>query len=462
MAKFNSKSFNPQAFGAYVDRIPNVTKSELARSGAVGANENARNALSNQTGSLYARVPYFGRISGLTSQNNDGGTNIDTTTTTTYEQGFVVASRMDSWTERSFSKNITAGVDFMDNVAAQISDYKVQVMQTMLLKMLEGVFSMPTTGNTVASNAASAFLSKHVYDITSQVGEAAYVGATTLNKAIQKACGDNKDIFKIVIMHSEVATNLENLNLMKFLTYTDKDGITRDLNIGTWNGRTVLIDDSMPTGSIGTTAGVYEMQITTKAAEGDKIKINDVELIAGTDFDLTTDTATGNAAAIATALNASSDASVSHYTWSSTGTKLKATEDSGYYGEGAFEVLVTKVASTGTLVVGDVDTATEPVFETTYTTYVLGDGAIVLDSIGDSVPYEMSRDPKTNGGQDTLFVRDRYICGVNGISFEKPVSLTASASNSDLETGTNWQVVNDGTTAIPHKSIAIARIISKG
>ena len=29
MAKFDSKSFNPQAFGAYVKRIPNVTKNEL-------------------------------------------------------------------------------------------------------------------------------------------------------------------------------------------------------------------------------------------------------------------------------------------------------------------------------------------------------------------------------------------------------------------------------------------------
>lgn len=41
-------------------------------------------------------------------------------------------------------------------------------------------------------------------------GDDALVGATTLNKAIQKAGGDNKNIFKLVIMHSEVATNLEN------------------------------------------------------------------------------------------------------------------------------------------------------------------------------------------------------------------------------------------------------------
>ena len=124
MAKFDSKSFNPQAFGAYVNRIPNVKKNELAKSGAVGTNEQAKAALSNQTGSLYARIPYFGRIDGSTSQNNDGGTDITSTNTTTYEQGFVTASRMDSWTERSFSKNITAGVDFMDNVAQQIGGQK--------------------------------------------------------------------------------------------------------------------------------------------------------------------------------------------------------------------------------------------------------------------------------------------------------------------------------------------------
>ena len=358
MAKFDSKSFNPQAFGKYVDRIPNVTKNELAKSGAVGTNQNAHDALANQTGSLYARVPYFGRIDGSTSQNNDGGTDIASTNTTTYEQGFVVASRMDGWTEKSFSKNITAGVDFMDNVAAQIADYKMDVRQAMLLAILKGVFSMSTTGSTVAAKAAKEFLDKHVYNITANAGDDALVGAATLNKAIQKAGGDNKNIFKLVIMHSEVATNLENMKLLKYMTYTDADGIERELALATWNGRTVLVDDNMPTEDVA--------------------KAGDVEAY------------------------------------------------------------------------------------TAYTTYVLGEGAIILDDIGDAVPYEMSRDPKTNGGQDTLYVRDRYICGVDGISFEKPATITASASNTDLETGANWNIINDGTKAIPHKAIAIAKIVSKG
>lgn len=245
----------------------------------------------------------------------------------------------------------------MDNVAQQIGDYKQEVKQNMLLAILEGIFAMNTAGDTAAAKAAKEFVEKHTFDISANPDDNK-VGADTLNKAIQNACGDNKSAFSLVIMHSEIATNLENLRLMKYLTYTDKDGITRDLAIGSWNGRTVLIDDGMPSEEI-------------TAAEG------------------------------------------------------------------------------GTA-------------QTKYTTYVLGRGAIVLDDIGDSVPYEMSRDPKTNGGQDTLYVRDRYICGVDGISFEKPASLTASASNADLKNGENWNIINDGSKAISHKSIAIARIISLG
>lgn len=401
MAKFDSKSFNPQAFGAYVKRIPNVTKNELAKSGAVGSNEQARSALSNQTGSLYARIPYFGRISGSTSQNNDGATNIQSTNTTTYEQGFVVASRMDSWTERSFSKNITAGVDFMDNVAAQIADYKMEVKQNMLLAILQGVFSMNTVGGTVAANAAAEFLAKHVYDITGEASaDDQVVSAATLNKAIQKACGDNKNIFKLVIMHSEVATNLENMKLLKFMTQTDKDGIERELALATWNGRLVLIDDTMPTGQIPT---AY-------------VKTSDVAL----------------------------DPDKTYYTRSGSSPNY----------------VYTPVANPDVSNIGTYYEVTAS--DTSYTTYILGDGSIILDDIGDAVPYEMSRDPKTNGGQDTLYVRDRYICGVDGISFEKPVGLTASASNAHLADGTNWNIINDGVTAIPHKAIALCKVVSKG
>lgn len=461
--KFDSKSFNPEAFGAYVDRIPNVKKTELASSRAVGANANARNALASQTGSLYARVPYFGRISGSTSQNNDGGTNISSTSTTTYEQGFVTASRMDSWTERSFSVNITAGVDFMDNVASQLADYKAEVKQNMLMNILKGIYSMDTSAGTVAANAADEFISKHTYDITSNATKT--VGASTLNSAIQKACGDNKGIFKLAIMHSQVATNLENLGLLEYSKYTDPNGVQSDVTLTTWNGRTVLVDDSVPTQDVVTTASVSTIKVTHVATAGDKFTV------CGTEIEWVSSGATGNqinipssdtvnkeATAIQTFLAAVTTGMISKFTWTVDGDTVTGTQKTS----APDAVFGATVADDDDFAATITKNATEPVIDTNYTTYILGEGAIILDNIGDSVPYEMSRDPKTNGGQDTLYVRDRYICGVEGISFEKGASITASASNSDLSTGANWNIVNNGAEAIPTKAIAIAKIVSRG
>lgn len=396
---FDSKAFNPRAFGAYTSRVPNLARNELAKCGAIGKNHEAAQTLRSQTGSLYTTLPYFGRISAKTSQNNDGATDIKTSSTSTFTQGFVTASRMDSWTERNFSTNITSGVDFMSNVAAQISEYKLAVEQMMLHHILKGVFSMDSSSGTVSAREAGEFIEKHTLDVTGE-GDGC-VKADTLNKAIQRASGDNKNIFKLAIMHSEVATNLENLRLIKYLTYTDGDGITRDLALGSWNGRTVLIDDNMPTKSMDTTVSY--------------VLTSDTELVSGKTY---------------------------------------------YYKPNANYSVVAEPDEE------DLATYYEQVEEesgdTQYTTYLLGLDSIILDPIGDSVPYEMSRDPKKNGGQDTLYVRDRYVCGVDGISFVKPPSLTASASNLDLSTGANWSIINNETQAISHKAIGLARILSYG
>ncbi len=356
--EFNEKKFNPMAFGKYVENIANPKQNALVKSKAIGANQQARAALSEQTGSLYARVPYFGRIDAKTSQNNDGNTDIATSAVSSFDQGFVSVSRMDAWTERDFSTFITSGVDFMDNVAKQLVDYKMEVKQDIILSILEGIFSMDTNGDTVEARANKEFIDNHSFDATVDDDDGV-VFSSTLNKTIQKAGGDNKNIFKLVIMHSMVATNLENLKLLKYMTYSDSMGIEQDLTMATWNGRLVLIDDNMP---------VYE----GNPVDG---------------------------------------------------------EDDG---------------------------------ETYYTTYVLGENAVIMDMLPERYPYVMTRDELKNGGETTLVTRDRYYVGVNGISFEKPSSLTASATNGDLRTGTNWAVINNGTDAIPHKAIPIARIISKG
>lgn len=64
-AKFDSKSFNPQAFGAYTERIPNLKRNELIKSRALKGNQDIKNTFSSQTGTSYATLPMHGLIGEL-------------------------------------------------------------------------------------------------------------------------------------------------------------------------------------------------------------------------------------------------------------------------------------------------------------------------------------------------------------------------------------------------------------
>jgi hypothetical protein len=349
--KFDSKTFNPQAFGKYVERIPQLKKNELIKSGALKGNTEIRNAFNSQTGTAYAILPMYGLLDGDVL-NYDGQTDITATSTTTYERGVVVVGRAKAWTEGDFAVDITSGVNFMDNVAQQVSEYFDSVDQSTLLAILEGIFNMTGTKN-------KKFVDQHTYDITAI--DDGMAGPATLNSAIQKAGGDNKSKFTMVIMHSTVATNLENLKLLAYLKQTDANGIERELGLATWNGRTVIIDDDMPVADV---------------AESSK------------------------------------------------------DQGDGY---------------------------------TKYTTYILGAGAFDYENIGAKVPFEMSRDPKTHGGQDTLYARQRKCYAPYGISYTKKNQKTLSPTNEELKDGSNWEIVNDGSgKVINHKAIPIARIVSRG
>ncbi len=402
MAKFNSKTFNPEAFGKYVERIPKTKKNELIKSRALKGNAEIKAAFSSQTGTAYATLPMKGLLEG-TALNYDGQTDITADTTTTFERSVVVIGRSKAWTEGDFSSDITGGVDFMDNVATQVASWWDDVNQDILLSILKGIFSM-----TGANNLK--FVDGHTTDVTA-ISEG-IVTSTTLNSAVQKASGDNKSKFTIAIMHSAVATNLENLKLLKYMTYTDAEGITRDLTLASWNGRAVIIDDSMPTEAIaaGTVPATYA---------------------------LTADTAL--------------DSSKTYYTKS---------------GSTYAAVSSPNVANVATYYEKTADAYTTEAY-TKYTTYVLGDGAIDYEKIGAKVPYEMARDPKTNGGQDTLYTRDRFVYAPYGISYTKSSQATLSPTNPELENGANWTLVHDGGTGnarkyIDHKAIPIVRLISKG
>ncbi len=345
MSKFNVTSFNPQAFGAYINTIPQVNKNELIKSRALTVNSEIKRVFASQTGTAYAILPMYGLLDGE-ALNYDGGTSIVADTTKTFERGVVVVGRAKAWLEQDFAEDITGGAGFMDNVASQVAEYFDSVDQDILLAVLSGIFSM-------TDDEGVSFSEAHTLDITGT--DDGLCGAATLNTAVQKASGDNKGHYSICIMHSAVATNLENINLLEYLKYTDREGIQRSMNIGTWNGRTVLVDDSMP------------------VEEGD-------------------------------------DGSI-------------------------------------------------------YTTYVLGKGAFDYADVGVNVPYEIYRDPFTNGGQETFIARERKCFAPYGISYLKANQASLSPTNEELSDGNNWEIANDGMeskTYINHRAIPICRIISKG
>lgn len=401
MPYFDSKLFNGEVFQKYVDRIPNTKLNELIRSRAITQRPDLATAMSDQTAGNYITTPLKGLINGTGPLNYDGETDITATGTKTFSHSRIVVGRAKAWVEKDFSYDITGGVDFMENVAQQVSAYWEEIDQETLICILKGIFNM-------ADTEGAKFVESHTSDITNVENTEGAVGkmdATTLNTAIQKACGDHKNKFSLAIMHSTVATNLENMKILVYLKYNDANGMERDAAMATLNGRLVLIDDSMPVETVDATYA----------------KTSDSELVEGKTY--YTRSGSASAGYTYTPVAEPSASSLNNY-------YEKVTD--GY---------------------------------TTYTTFILGDGAIEYTNCGAKVPSEMARDAKTNGGQDTLYSRQRKCWAPYGISFTKANMESLSPTNDELEDGENWELVNSGGTNkeyISLKAIPIARIISRG
>ena len=260
---FDAKLFNGEVFQKYVDRVPNMHLNTLIKSGAIVGRPELAGAMSDQVGGNFLTTPLKGLIGG-TPLNYDGVTNITSTSTQTYSHSRVVVGRAKAWTEKDFSYDITGGVDFMQNVAEQVAEYWDEQDQAMLIKVLDGIFAMN-------DDAGAEFVEEHTHDvsnITNSEGVLGYMDATTLNTGMQKAMGDHKQKFSLTLMHSAVATHLENLKVLVYLKYNDANGIERDLNIGTLNGRTVIVDDDMPVITEGTGTSATKKYVTYVFGQG--------------------------------------------------------------------------------------------------------------------------------------------------------------------------------------------------
>ena len=230
--KFRDKIFNENVFEKYMKTLPSTKENSLIKNGLF-TNVNKYGAkLDEQVGGYFITEPIKGRIGG-DPVNYDGNTDIGAgSERPTYLQTKICYGRANAWGEYDFSSDITGGENFMAE-AQEVKDYWDGERQKTVLSILKGIFGM--TGGVNAQ-----FVESHTYEVEG------YLEADSLNRASQKALGDKKQNLEVMFTHSMVSTNLEGMNLIEFMKYTDKDGITRDLQIGTYNGKLVIVDDDMP------------------------------------------------------------------------------------------------------------------------------------------------------------------------------------------------------------------------
>ena len=259
-------------------------------------------------------------------------------------------------------------------------------------------------------------------------------------------------------MDSAVATGLENKNLLTYKKYNDANGMERDADVGTINGKDVLVDDDAKTFQkkiADAVAGVYSLVVTTALVSGDSVEVAGVEY----EYSSGATSKSAQATAIAAAINADTEAK-KLYTASASSDTVTITENAGKEGTGAPEVDQTG-STTGVLTLTTTTTGKAAVYRTVHVTYVLGTGAFKHTKCEVHIPYEMDRDPKKNGGETLLYVRHRDVFIPAGFTFTKSSLAKKSPTDVELANGANWAVVADGEgNKIDMKLIPIARVLT--
>ena len=237
---FDSKVFNPQAFGRYIESLPKDRENALIKANIFRTDANIRNAFANQSTTAYGVFPMYGNFAGE-AQNYDGTTDLTGSKLDTYYYGVHSYGRAIVGTELDYTKDLIAGIDPLTQIANKFADRWDDVNEDTLLNIITGIYASTTTGGAEFAEAHTTTLS------TALTG-------TTIYDATQAACGDKNKNFSLVIMNSYNATILAKEQLLEYAKYTDPNGLQTNTNIAQWGNKIVLVDDEY---TYDSTAGTY-------------------------------------------------------------------------------------------------------------------------------------------------------------------------------------------------------------
>ena len=253
MSVFDQKVWNNAVFQKYLKKVPNLKENSLIKNGVLEVNNSLKARLVDGVGGNLLIEPIKGLLDG-DYVNYDGSTNITTSSRGTFMQKKIVVGRAKGWEEKDFSTELT-GINWMEGLAGEVAEYWQGVDMETILAILKGVFSMTST-------QGQAFAEAHTLEVEGEMT------ATTINNALQKAFGDKKKFVSMAIMHSAVATGLENLQLLEYLKYTDANGIQSNIEIAQIGNKLVIIDDEMPAEVVGEAEEAYTKYTTYLLGKG--------------------------------------------------------------------------------------------------------------------------------------------------------------------------------------------------
>lgn len=234
----------PQIFTPYVQNLTMV-KSALIQSGAAVVDPAISGLLAG--GGLTFNLPSWKDV----ADDADNVSSDDPAVTSTpnklgsIKEIAVRMNRNNSWSAMDLSAQL-AGSDPMDAIASRVADYWVRRQQAAFIATMKGILAdnaaAPSGGDTHTQNDLTRDISGVSYSAgVTDFSASAFIDATL-------TMGDAMGDLSLVTMHSVVYAKAQKNNLIDFIP--DSRG---EVNIPTFLGRRVIVDDGLPVSS-----GVYE------------------------------------------------------------------------------------------------------------------------------------------------------------------------------------------------------------
>lgn len=217
----------PEVWVPYVQQ-QTTEKSALVQSGIIAGNPELNNLVTQ--GGKIINMPFFNDLTGDDQVVPNQGTNLSVDNITTGQDKAVLLIRGKAWGAHELAGAL-AGADPMQAIANRYVAWWNRQEQKILISILTGVFGTA--------------LSSHVNDVSSGTGEAANITAGTVLDTKQ-SLGDAADVLTALVMHSAVYTSLQKQNLIAFIP-----NARGEVNIPTYLGYRVILDDGMPVSGEG-------------------------------------------------------------------------------------------------------------------------------------------------------------------------------------------------------------------